>query len=53
MCKKCVEACPTKAIHAVNFPAPKPKPVVEKAPETSEKPDITAKVETKEKEAQA
>jgi ferredoxin len=53
MCKKCVEACPTKAIHAVNFPAPKPKPVVEKAPETSEKADITAKVETKEKEAQA
>ena len=53
MCKKCVEACPTKAIHAVNFPAPKPKPVVEKAPETSEKPDITAKVETKEKETQA
>ena len=24
LCKKCVEACPTKAIHAVNFPAPKP-----------------------------
>ena len=23
LCKKCVEACPTKAIHAVNFPAPK------------------------------
>lgn len=29
LCKKCVEACPTKAIHAVNFPLPKPKPVVE------------------------
>ncbi len=26
LCKKCVEACPTKAIHAVNFPLPKPKP---------------------------
>ena len=26
LCKKCVEACPTKAIHAVNFPIPKPKP---------------------------
>jgi Na+-translocating ferredoxin:NAD+ oxidoreductase RNF subunit RnfB len=25
LCKKCVEVCPTKAIHAVNFPAPKPK----------------------------
>lgn len=24
LCKKCVEACPTKAIHAVNFPLPKP-----------------------------
>ena len=28
LCKKCVDACPTKAIHAVNFPAPKPKPEV-------------------------
>ncbi len=27
MCKKCVDVCPTHAIHAVNFPAPKPKPV--------------------------
>ena len=26
LCKKCVAACPTGAIHAVNFPAPKPKP---------------------------
>ncbi|MBO4826096.1 MAG: Fe-S cluster domain-containing protein [Prevotella sp.] len=26
LCKKCVEACPTKAITALNFPAPKPKP---------------------------
>ena len=25
LCKKCVEACPTKAIHAVNFPVIKPK----------------------------
>lgn len=29
LCKKCVAVCPTKAIHAVNFPAPKPKPAVE------------------------
>ena len=28
LCKKCVAVCPTKAIHAVNFPAPKPKPEV-------------------------
>ena len=25
LCRKCVEACPTHAIIAVNFPAPKPK----------------------------
>ena len=24
LCRKCVEVCPTKAIHTVNFPAPKP-----------------------------
>lgn len=29
LCKKCVEACPTHAIVAVNFPAPKPKPVIQ------------------------
>lgn len=26
LCKKCVAECPTGAIHAVNFPAPKPAP---------------------------
>ena len=26
LCKKCVAVCPTGAIHAVNFPTPKPKP---------------------------
>ena len=31
LCKKCVEACPTHAIHAVNFPAPKPKADAAKA----------------------
>ncbi len=34
MCKKCVDVCPTHAIHAVNFPAPKPKPAVTEAPKT-------------------
>ena len=29
LCRKCVEACPTHAIVAVNFPAPKPKTVVD------------------------
>ena len=28
LCKKCVEVCPMKTIHAVNFPAPKPKPEI-------------------------
>lgn len=32
LCRKCVEACPTKAIIAVNFPAPKPKVEKEEAP---------------------
>jgi ferredoxin len=26
LCRKCVEACPTKAIQAVNFPTPPPVP---------------------------
>ncbi len=26
LCRKCVDQCPTTAIHAVNFPKPKPKP---------------------------
>ncbi len=30
LCKKCVAECPTGAIHAVNFPIPKPKPVENK-----------------------
>jgi len=35
LCRKCVEACPTHAIHAVNFPAPKAAPA--KADETEAK----------------
>lgn len=34
LCRKCVGVCPTHAIVAVNFPAPKPKAVVE--PEVKE-----------------
>lgn len=30
LCRKCVGVCPTKAIHAVNFPTPIPQPVAEK-----------------------
>ena len=30
LCRKCVAVCPTKAIHAVNFPTPTPQPVAEK-----------------------
>ena len=43
LCKKCVEVCPTKAIHAVNFPAPKPKPAVQEAQSTqsSQSPQTT------------
>lgn len=31
LCRKCVPVCPTKAIHAVNFPVPKPKPLTEES----------------------
>ncbi len=48
ICRKCVEACPTHAIVAVNFPAPKPK--VE-APKEAEKPIVESPiVEQKPKE---
>ena len=49
LCRKCVEACPTKAIHAVNFPAPKPKPEVN-VPDGSA---VGDNVEPKAKEDQA
>ena len=35
LCRKCVAVCPTKAIHAANFPVPKPKPETPEAPESS------------------
>ena len=36
LCRKCVEVCPTKAIQAVNFPAPKPAPEVLAKPQEKE-----------------
>ena len=48
LCRKCVKVCPTKAIHEVNFPAPKPEaPKPETADTESAKPKI-AKPETTE-----
>ncbi len=48
ICRKCVQACPTHAIVAVNFPAPKPK---EEAPKEAEKPIVESPiVEQKPKE---
>jgi len=41
LCKKCVAACPTGAIHAVNFPAPKPKPETPETPVNQETPTTT------------
>lgn len=50
LCKKCVEACPTHAIIAVNFPAPKPKPAVVAKPEaeTTDSPKETQATAPKE-----
>lgn len=41
LCRKCVEVCPTQAIVAINFPAPKAKPVVSDV----EKDDVELKQE--------
>lgn len=38
LCRKCVEACPTHAIIAVNFPAPKPRVEAPAAEATKEAP---------------
>ena len=40
LCRKCVAVCPTKAIHAVNFPAPKPKLETPVNPETPVQPKV-------------
>lgn len=49
LCRKCVAACPTHAIVAVNFPAPKPKPAPAEKTEKAE----DAKVEPKQEEVKA
>lgn len=41
LCRKCVEVCPTHAIVAINFPAPKAKPIVSDV----EKDDVELKQE--------
>ena len=35
LCRKCEDACPTGAIHAVNFPARKPKAEAPAAPKVA------------------
>lgn len=50
LCRKCVEACPTHAIVAVNFPAPKVRPVSEVTEKPSSDKAETSEVELKQKE---
>ena len=50
LCRKCVAACPTGAIHAVNFPAPKPKPETSESG-TASTTNETGKEERKEEQA--
>lgn len=38
LCRKCVDVCPTHAIHAVNFPVKKAAPAAEVKPKTEETP---------------
>ncbi len=45
MCRKCVVACPTKAIHAINFPPlPAPKPAPAPAPASNDAPSADVNV---------
>ena len=51
LCRKCVEVCPTHAIVAVNFPAPKPKPVAEPSKKEEATTDVQDnKIDLKKKE---
>ncbi len=54
LCRKCVEACPTHAIVAVNFPAPKPRPAKAEGGEATAKKEAgSPKVELNKEEAKA
>lgn len=59
LCRKCAEACPTHAIVAVNFPAPKPRVAAEGAAAAKEAPKAAsseaqkANVESKQEEVKA
>ncbi len=44
LCRKCVEVCPTNAIHELNFPPRKVKPVENKKPDEIEKTEIKQQV---------
>lgn len=50
LCRKCVEACPTHAIVAVNFPVPKVRPASEVTEKPSSDKAETSEVELKQKE---
>ena len=50
LCRKCVAACPTGAIHAVNFPAPKPQPATSE-PCTTSQTSTSSNEERKEEQA--
>jgi ferredoxin len=50
MCLKCVEACPTHAIHAVNFPVRKKEEPKTVEPKAASEQTSAAEVNTEKKE---
>lgn len=53
LCRKCEAACPTGAIHAVNFPARKPKAEAKPEAQPKAQPKAKAETETQNKEEKA